>query len=221
MERRALGTAVPAVTVSGPRLFVNDLGFLFALDLTTGKLLWPSEGIHRLKTIALQNQAQMVDPARFGLIASGDRIWCLARDMKDQNFMAPFRLSCRSDRRGRLAVGRPSRLLRPRPGQPAAARQRQALPRRQDGREPADADDDAAAAGPTPASRRRDPAPGWKNPLENRDRNVSTGEPILFLRHAGQRPTAAGPVARRASAAKCMAQASPPLRPAAAANSQF
>jgi outer membrane protein assembly factor BamB len=38
---------------------------------------------------------QMLDPARFAVVTSGEFVWALARDPKDQNFNAPFRLTCR------------------------------------------------------------------------------------------------------------------------------
>jgi outer membrane protein assembly factor BamB len=94
-ESNPLSVAVPAVTIEGPTLYANYLGFLFALDLKSGKMLWRSASFHNLDVLGMQQQARFVDTSRFAILASGERLWCLARDMKDQNFMAPFQLQCR------------------------------------------------------------------------------------------------------------------------------
>ena len=41
-ESNPLSAAVPAVAVDGTTLFVNYLGYIFALDLESGKMLWRS-----------------------------------------------------------------------------------------------------------------------------------------------------------------------------------
>jgi outer membrane protein assembly factor BamB len=94
-EGNPLSVAVPAVAADGTTLFANYLGHLFALDLNTGKMLWRSAPFHHLEVAAMQDQARMTDPARFAVVASGGHVWALWRDLKEQNFMAPFRLTCR------------------------------------------------------------------------------------------------------------------------------
>ncbi len=94
-ESNPLSTAVPAVTVEGSTLFANYLGFTFAIDLKSGKLLWRSGSFHHLEMLAMQDAARMVDSTRFAIVASGSHLWSLGRDLKEQNFMAPFRLICR------------------------------------------------------------------------------------------------------------------------------
>ncbi|MHC5537797.1 outer membrane protein assembly factor BamB family protein [Singulisphaera rosea] len=94
-ESNPLSAAVPAVTIDGSSLYANYLGHVFAIDLKSGKMLWRSASFHNLEVIAMQDQSRMLDPNRFAIIASGDYVWSLGRDIKDQNFMAPFRLTCR------------------------------------------------------------------------------------------------------------------------------
>ncbi|SIN68234.1 Outer membrane protein assembly factor BamB, contains PQQ-like beta-propeller repeat [Singulisphaera sp. GP187] len=90
-----LSGAIPAVAVDGSRLYANFLGYIFALDLNTGKLIWRSASFHNLDIPATQNQARMINPARFTMVASKSHLWTLTRDLNDPNQMAPFRLVCR------------------------------------------------------------------------------------------------------------------------------
>ena len=102
-ESNSLSTAVPAVTIDGTNLYANYLGYVMALDLQSGKMLWRSGAFHHLEVQAMQPAAQMLDPARFAIVAAGDLVWCLARDIKDQNFFAPFQLICRRADNGEVA----------------------------------------------------------------------------------------------------------------------
>ena len=90
-----LSAVVPATTIDGSTLYVNYLGHVFAVSLTSGKMLWRSAAFHQLEVMALQQFAQAVNPGRFAIAASGEYVWVVARDMKDQNFGAPFQLICR------------------------------------------------------------------------------------------------------------------------------
>jgi tetratricopeptide (TPR) repeat protein len=94
-EANPLSMAVPAVTTCGTRLFVNYLGYVLALDSKSGKMLWRSGSFHHLDVLAMQNQARMVEPTRFAIVATDDLVWTLGRELRDQNMMAPFRLTCR------------------------------------------------------------------------------------------------------------------------------
>jgi outer membrane protein assembly factor BamB len=94
-ESNPVSNAVPSVAASGSRLFVNYLGHDFAVDLESGKMLWRSASFHHLRLTAMQNQGRMLEPERFAILADGDLVWSLGRDMKDQNMMAPFALICR------------------------------------------------------------------------------------------------------------------------------
>jgi outer membrane protein assembly factor BamB len=94
-ESNGLSAAVPAAAIDGSTVFVNYLGFIFALDLKSGKLLWRSAAFHHLDTTAAQDFARMIDPARFAIVAAGEYVWALIRDMKEQNYFAPFHLECR------------------------------------------------------------------------------------------------------------------------------
>jgi outer membrane protein assembly factor BamB len=92
-ESNAASAAVPAVALEGSTVYVNYLGSIFALDCRSGKLLWRSASFHHLETFAMQNYA--LDPSRFAILAAGEYLWSLGRDLKDQNFAAPFQLVCR------------------------------------------------------------------------------------------------------------------------------
>jgi len=94
-ESNSLSVAVPAITGGGANVFVNYLGFAFALDAKTGKMLWRSGSFHMLDVFAMQQQAQMVDPHRFAVIATDDLAWFVTRDIREMNMFAPFRLTCR------------------------------------------------------------------------------------------------------------------------------
>lgn len=94
-QANPLSAAVPPLAIEGSTLFANYLGHVFALDLTTGKLIWRSASFHNLDIPAAQDQARMTNPARFTIVASKSHVWTLSRDLKDPNQMAPFRLTCR------------------------------------------------------------------------------------------------------------------------------
>jgi outer membrane protein assembly factor BamB len=91
-ESNMMSFVVPATTIDGSNLFVNYLGHVFALDCKSGKMLWRSASFHHLETSVFQNIP--IDPSRFAILAAGEYIWTLGRDIKDQNYAAPFVLAC-------------------------------------------------------------------------------------------------------------------------------
>ncbi len=91
----ALAAAAPVATVDGGTLYLDYLGRLMALDLKTGKLRWRSGSFHDVRRLASQPMGRMLDPARFAILARGERIWTVTRDPKDQNYAALFQLECR------------------------------------------------------------------------------------------------------------------------------
>jgi outer membrane protein assembly factor BamB len=94
-ETTSFSGAVPAVAIEGQTLFANYLGYLFAVDLASGKMLWRSASFHNLEQATMQGQSQMIDTKRFAILAAPGRVWSLGRDVKDPNFQAEFRLVCR------------------------------------------------------------------------------------------------------------------------------
>ncbi len=94
-EGNPLQVAVPRAAVEGGTLYANYLGHLFAVDLLGGKMLWRSASFHNLDLAAMQNQARMTDPNRYGIVAGGGLVVALGRDLRDPNFQAPFTLTCR------------------------------------------------------------------------------------------------------------------------------
>jgi outer membrane protein assembly factor BamB len=101
-ESNALSAVVPAATVEGKTLFVNYLGHVFAVDLPSGKMLWRSASFHNLELLAQQNMARGLDATRFAIVAAGEHVWVLARDLKDQNMFASFQLICRRADNGEI-----------------------------------------------------------------------------------------------------------------------
>jgi outer membrane protein assembly factor BamB len=91
----SLSDVRPAVTIEGSKLFANFLGYISAVDLETGKLLWRTDPFHHLEMLANQQGAQMTAPARYAILASPEYVWTVSRDLKDQNQMALFHLACR------------------------------------------------------------------------------------------------------------------------------
>ncbi len=94
-ESNSISVAIPAVTIDGSTLFANYVGHVFALDLKSGKLLWRSASFHSLEVLAMQQHVRFMDVSRIAIIASGEHVWCLDRDLKDQQFFSPFQLTCR------------------------------------------------------------------------------------------------------------------------------
>lgn len=90
-----LSDARPAVAVEGNRLYANYLGYILALELDTGKLLWRTGAFHQLKTQAMQQGGLSHSPGRFAILASRDFIWTVAVDPKKPNYMGTFELACR------------------------------------------------------------------------------------------------------------------------------
>jgi outer membrane protein assembly factor BamB len=101
-ESNSLSAVVPAATVEGKSLFVNYLGHVFAIDLASGKMLWRSASFHNIELLAQQNMARGLDATRFAIVAAGEHVWTLARDMKDQNMFASFQLICRRADNGEI-----------------------------------------------------------------------------------------------------------------------
>ncbi len=91
--RMPAADSVPPVAVDGQRAYVNFLGFLFALDLKTGKLLWRTAKFHDIVQKLQQNQLLM--PEQYGVCLLGDRLFVVARESgKVGQQQAPFVLAC-------------------------------------------------------------------------------------------------------------------------------
>src|SRR5262249_52041742 len=101
-ESHPLSAAVPAATVEGSTLFVNDLGFVFAVDTKSGKMLWRSEALHHLRVLTIQDQTRTVDPTRYTIAAAGDPVFIISRSLKEQNQFVPHTLACRRAEGGEL-----------------------------------------------------------------------------------------------------------------------
>jgi outer membrane protein assembly factor BamB len=101
-ESNGISGTVPAVAIDGTSVFVNFLSSIFALDLKSGKLLWRTASFHNLEMMAMQQNVRMLDTTRFDIVASGEHVWTLVRDLKDQNMFASFQVNCRRADNGEL-----------------------------------------------------------------------------------------------------------------------
>lgn len=92
-ETNPVSTATPKVAVHQGKLYANYLGYLFALDVATGKLLWRSAPFHQLDNVAKQSSARYSDPERYEIVADGKHLWRLWREL-DKSMRDPFKLTC-------------------------------------------------------------------------------------------------------------------------------
>jgi len=99
-DKSPLSNAVPAVTVQGGKLYANYLGHVFAIDLTTGKMLWRSASFHDLEKLA--NQNQMIATNHYAVLADDAHVWTLGRDPKNQSYNATSPLVCRRAETGEV-----------------------------------------------------------------------------------------------------------------------
>ena len=94
---------MPAVAVDGSTLFANYLGYVFALDLTSGKMLWRSASFHQPRgRWRCRTRPGCSTPTRFAIVAAGEHVWTLGRDLKDQNMIGPVPADLPAGRRGRV-----------------------------------------------------------------------------------------------------------------------
>ena len=63
-------------------------------------MLWRSASFHNVEVSARNDQVRMIDTSRFAILAAPGYVWTLSRDLRDMNYMAPFRLSCRRSEGG-------------------------------------------------------------------------------------------------------------------------
>ncbi len=101
-DSNPLSGAVPPAAIEGTTLFANYLGHVFALDLASGKMLWRSASFHNVEVSARQDHARMIDSSRFAILAGPGYVWSLGRDLREMNFQAPFRLTCRRAEAGEV-----------------------------------------------------------------------------------------------------------------------
>jgi outer membrane protein assembly factor BamB len=82
---------VPAAAVDEQRAYLNFLGYLLAIDLKTGKLLWRSARLSDLGQKVQQNQYHY--PEQYAIVVAGDTLWCVTRDVGQiGQHGQPFRL---------------------------------------------------------------------------------------------------------------------------------
>lgn len=70
---------VPAVARDDERVYINFLGYLMALDVKTGKLLWRSARLVDLGQKMQQSQYHY--PEQYSIAVAGDTLWCVTRDV--------------------------------------------------------------------------------------------------------------------------------------------
>jgi outer membrane protein assembly factor BamB len=94
-ESHPLSAVIPAAAVTPSKLFLNYLGFVLGVDLATGKLLWRTEALHHLKLFLVQDHTRGFDATRLAVVAVGDYVCTVGRDLKDGNMFAAYTLTCR------------------------------------------------------------------------------------------------------------------------------
>ncbi len=75
----AVREMVPATAVDGQRVYLNMMGYLMAVDLETGKLLWRTGKFHDLPQQVQRNQYHF--PEQYSLALSGNTLWAVTRDV--------------------------------------------------------------------------------------------------------------------------------------------
>ena len=89
--RFAVAEMVPALALDDQRAYLNFLGYLLAVDLKTGKLLWRSARIADLGQKVQQSQYHY--PEQYAIVVAGDTLWCVTRDVGQiGQHGQPFRL---------------------------------------------------------------------------------------------------------------------------------
>ena len=98
--RTPVADAVPPTVVDEDRVYVNFLGFMFALDLKSGKLLWRTAKFHDIVQKLRNNQLLM--PEQYGICLVGDRLYTVGRESsKVSQQGAPFLLNCHEKSTGK------------------------------------------------------------------------------------------------------------------------
>ena len=102
-EANSLSLAIPCATIEGQTLYANYLGHLFALDLETGKLKWRSASFHNLDINAMSDQARLIDPSRYAIVAAPGFVYSLGRNLKEMHpQQAKSHLNCRRADNGEI-----------------------------------------------------------------------------------------------------------------------
>jgi outer membrane protein assembly factor BamB len=70
---------IPACVADGQRVYLNMLGYLLAVDLKTGKLVWRTAKFHELPQKLQQNQYHF--PEQYALAIDGETLWAVTRDV--------------------------------------------------------------------------------------------------------------------------------------------
>lgn len=70
---------VPAAAADGQRVYLNMMGYVLAVDLKTGKLLWRTGKFHQLPQKVQQNQYHF--PEQYSLALGGETLWAVTRDV--------------------------------------------------------------------------------------------------------------------------------------------
>ncbi|HEV3022475.1 MAG TPA: PQQ-binding-like beta-propeller repeat protein [Pirellulales bacterium] len=87
--RLPVSEMVPPAVIDDKRAYVNLLGYIVAIDLKTGKLLWRSAKFHDLVQ-KMQNNPQGHQPEQYNLAVAGDTLWAVFREQQQQG--QPFRI---------------------------------------------------------------------------------------------------------------------------------
>jgi outer membrane protein assembly factor BamB len=91
-------TGFPDVALDDGMAYINYVGFVFGIDIHTGKLRWrtgkPSELTKQ------QNRYYVLRPDQYHLLLDGDRLWCISIEPDHLGQQQQFSLSCRKTEDG-------------------------------------------------------------------------------------------------------------------------
>ena len=188
-EQNTLSATVPAVSLSGPKLFANYLGYLFAIDLKSGKLLWARRRFTMSKFPRCRTRPS--SPTRRDIRSLPPKNMsgaCARFEGRQLPGAVYFCLPPGRERRGRLAIEGPLRLRRAGSEWSAHSGGGKNLHPGDRARKPSTgARRHAAACAGNPAARRQ-------GDLEVRSRRVAAKQsrPVVGLEPAAGGPAAAG-----------------------------
>ncbi len=101
-DDNSLSRTVPPVAIEGSTLYGNYLDHVFALDVTTGKLLWRSSPFHNAEVSAMSDQARTLDPSRYAIVAAPGYVWSLGKNLKTLGMGETAKIICRRAENGEV-----------------------------------------------------------------------------------------------------------------------
>ena len=96
-----LETIVPNHAADAERVFVNWMGVIFAIDTTSGKLLWRTDSFDKVSAHFTEMQQGRVDLGQYAIQVIGDRVLTTALSLDRLNYwQPPIPLTCWNAKNG-------------------------------------------------------------------------------------------------------------------------